>query len=88
MHCLHQVVVTLVLIAVNGVTAVFVDEFDVCKDNIKKIINGTLTMGDINNVTIWEPERGLLFTGTPKELDNHYPRELYITPTYKGKQAI
>lgn len=85
MHRLQGVVGVLVAATVNGVSADFVDKFDVCKDNIKGIMNGTITIGDINNVTIFQPERGLVFTGIPKELAKDYPREQYITLTYKGK---
>jgi hypothetical protein len=88
MYRLQRVVVVLVAATVNGVSADFVDKFDVCKGNVQGIMNGSIIMGDINNVTIRQPERGLMFTGTPKELAKDYPREQYITLTYKGKQVM
>jgi hypothetical protein len=87
MHHFLRVAGVIVAATLNGASADFIDKFDVCKNNVKGILNGTINIGDINNVTIRQPERGLMFTGTPKELVKSYPREQYITLTYKGKQT-
>jgi hypothetical protein len=59
--------------------------YEQCHSIFQGIINGTLSVGPVNNVTIWDS--GLLYEGPFDSLDPNYPRRTVITPTFRGKKA-
>jgi len=54
-----------------------------CGEKVQQILNGTLTIGDINNVTIHGPY--YMYYGPVHGLEDSYPRDDYLTLTYEGK---
>ncbi|KAK4446090.1 hypothetical protein QBC34DRAFT_357047 [Podospora aff. communis PSN243] len=61
-------------------------KYDVCALKTDAILQGTLSLGDINNATIWE--RGYIHTGPIRGLDQSYPRTNISAITYNGCLAI
>lgn len=54
-----------------------------CHDDVLRIMNGSLSIGTINNITIWEPK--ILYAGQVPGLDPSYPRDKFITLTKAGQ---
>ena len=89
MHPVHlgqRLIITAVVVIwtlARGVEAQLVNKFDVCRDNTKAILNGTLTLGDLNQITI--RERGFIYDGPVRGLNPMYPRDKILTLTYPGR---
>lgn len=62
----------------------FVDKFDLCNTNLGPVFNDSGTYMNMNKAAM--QERGYIYDDWPRELpqDTTYPREKYITLTYKG----
>ncbi|OIW22757.1 hypothetical protein CONLIGDRAFT_694582 [Coniochaeta ligniaria NRRL 30616] len=78
--------VTAVLVFLPCISSEYVDKFQVCRNKTLGILAGNETLGDINNVTIWE--RGYMYTGPVQGLDPRFSREHILTLTYDGCVAI
>lgn len=74
----------LVLALFSGASLGLDDNFEGCRRRAQRIIQGKETYGSINNITIWDPERPLIYTGFVRGLDPHYSREDVLTLTYDG----
>ncbi len=72
-------------IALVSAQSQVITPYESCRNTFKGIINGSLTIGSINNDTIWESD--FLYTGAFARLDSRYPRSQLITPTYLGQTS-
>jgi hypothetical protein len=63
----------------------YVDKFAVCKDRVNAVLNGTGTIGNISNATIWDYD--YIYTGLARELVTSFPRNEFLTLTYKGNHC-
>ncbi len=61
-------------------------DFGLCKTTVIGILAGNETLGDIDNITIFQ--RGYIYTGPIYGLHSEYPREDILTITYDGKIHI
>lgn len=52
------------------------------------IIRHNKTYGDINNITIWDPKRPLIYTGPVHRLNPPFLRQDILTLTYEGCVAL
>jgi hypothetical protein len=66
----------------DPVAAVYRDKFKECQQNIQSVLNGTGSIGNITNTTVWDYD--YLYRGPAKELDASFPRNEYLTVTYLG----
>lgn len=57
-----------------------------CSERVQQILNGTLSIGSINNVTIRDPY--YMYYGPVHGLDGSYPREDYLALTYEGRSPL
>lgn len=55
--------------------------FSTCQQLIDSIANGTYSIGNINNETIWQ----YVYTGPVYMLKNTFPRTQYFCITYEGE---
>ena len=67
----------------DPVAAVHRNKFKECKQNIQSVLNGTGSIGNITNTTVWDYD--YLYLGPAKELDASFPRNEYLTVTYLGQ---
>lgn len=74
---------TIFILAISGAAHAQLEPYQKCHETFQGIINGSLALGTLDNVTIWES--GYLYTGAFQLLDPTYPRDNIITPTYLGK---
>ncbi|RKK77499.1 hypothetical protein BFJ71_g16732 [Fusarium oxysporum] len=74
----------LALFLLRDTLAQDVYDFDTCKADIERILNGTLSIGDINNTTIDQ----YIWDGIVQGIDKHFPRDQYLALTYDGCIAI
>ena len=55
--------------------------FRSCKDDVERILNGTLILGYINNETIGS----YIWNGSVQGLSSRLPRSQYLSLTYEGR---
>jgi hypothetical protein len=77
---------TVLILTILGSTQAQLEPYQKCHETFRDIINGSLALGSLNNVTIWES--GYLYTGHFRLLDPSYPRDNIITPTFIGKSSF
>jgi hypothetical protein len=80
------IILTSLFLSATPVTA-YVDKFKTCQSRIQALLNGTShtiqsTIGNLTNATIWD--HNYIYTGPARELDPTYPRNQFLTLTYKG----
>ncbi|KAF2828433.1 hypothetical protein CC86DRAFT_193190 [Ophiobolus disseminans] len=75
-----------VLCVIFGTAQAQLPPFEQCRITFRSIINGSLSIGMINNNTIWDS--GYLYSGTVRGLDLSYPRTEIITPTFLGCKTL
>jgi hypothetical protein len=57
--------------------------FSTCQQLIDSVVNGTYSIGDINNETIWQ----YVYTGPVYKLKDTFPRSQYFCITYEGESV-
>jgi hypothetical protein len=67
-----------------GVSAASLYSFTQCERDVKSILNGTLTLGDVSNETIGR----YIWHGPVTGLNVDYPRDQYLALTYEGRSII
>jgi len=73
-----------IVILACGAAAQFVTKFDICRDRVNRILNGTETFGDVTNVTIWT--LNTIYTGTIHGLDPRFSDHEILALTYAGRR--
>lgn len=81
-HALYIVLASTSLVEAGD----WVNKFTTCKKNVLMVLNGTHTMGDITNITIWE--KNYIYKGPVRELASSYDRDDYLVLTYSGMHHI
>jgi len=60
--------------------------YEQCHQTFQAIINGSTSVGPINNVTIWNS--GIIYTGPFEHLSSSVQRDSVITPTIHGEKLF
>jgi len=85
-HQRHYVIIGHLLLSAATHAQARLAPYEQCHQTFQAIINGSTSVGPINNVTIWNS--GIIYTGTFEHLSSSFQRDSIITPTIYGKKLL